>query len=235
MIDVCIVGSGAGASGVAYTLVNAGYKVVILEKGSFYKEKDLTKDEIAFCRRSIVTPKLNEEFHVVDGTPTFESGWDFWNGNIVGGSSNFMSGFFHTLHPKDFRLKSEFGKINGANVEDWVISYDDLKPYYDLVERVVGVSGENNYFEATHEHPISKYIDKASRELEIDTIKTPRAIITKQKGERNPCYYSNFCGSYGCLSGAKGSSRTSLLQPLLKKENLKVITNAFVYELEEKE
>ena len=240
--DICIVGSGAGAGPVAYELVNAGYSVIVLEKGEFYKEKDITKDEIAFCRRSIVTPKLKDEYHLIEdledgewiATPTYKSGWDFWNGNIVGGSSNFMSGFFHRLHPKDFRLKSEFGEIEGANVEDWAISYEDLKPYYDKVERVIGVSGDKNYYEATKEHPISKYIDKASKKLGLNTIQTPRAILTKQKGDRNPCYYSNYCGSYGCHSGAKGSSRASLLQPILKKENFKIITGAFVYELEEK-
>ena len=45
-----------------------------------------------------------------------ESGWSFWNGNCVGGSSNFMSGYFHRLRPIDFHLLSEFGPIEGANI-----------------------------------------------------------------------------------------------------------------------
>jgi hypothetical protein len=40
-----------------------------------------------------------------------------------------MSGFFHRLKPVDFRLRSEFGPIKGANVVDWPIGYDDLEPY----------------------------------------------------------------------------------------------------------
>jgi len=94
--DVCIVGSGAGAGPIAYELSKAGYKVLVLEKGAWFNKEDMFKDEIAICRRSTFTPKLNEEQHVIeekiDGkyekTPTSESGWDFWNGNIVGGSSN---------------------------------------------------------------------------------------------------------------------------------------------------
>ncbi len=148
--DVCIVGSGAGAGPVAYELSRAGKKVVVLEKGAFYAEENFSKDEIAFCRRSIVTPKLSDEYHMIEyfeagkwiSRSTAALGWDFWNGNVVGGFSNFMSGFFHRLHPKDFHLKSAFGAIEGANVADWPISYEELEPYYAKVEQVVGVSGK---------------------------------------------------------------------------------------------
>src|SRR3546814_13646492 len=75
------------------------------------------------------------------GVPTSRSGFDFWNGNVVGGSSNFMSGFFYRLKPVDFRLRSAFGPIKGANVVDWPISYDALEPYYAMVETEVGLSG----------------------------------------------------------------------------------------------
>ena len=256
MYDICIIGSGAGAGPIAYELTKAGKKVVILEKGGFYKEEDFSKDEIAFCRRSIVTPKLKDEYHLIEekedgewrATPTYKSGWDFWNGNVVGGSSNFMSGFFHRLHPKDFRLLSEFGAIKGANVVDWPISYDEMEPYYEKAERIVGISGhvtpykfqeprstKDFPFPPTYEHPISKLIDKSCKDLGITAVKTPRAILSAGKEDRDACYYSNYCGSYGCSSGAKGSSRAALLQPALKTENLTIITHAFVKKLVEEE
>lgn len=243
MYDICVIGSGAGAGPIVYELTKAGYRVVVLEKGDFYREEDFSKDEIAYCRRSVVTPKLKDEYHLIEdfedgkwvSTPTYRSGWDFWNGNIVGGSSNFMSGFFHQLHPKDFKLLSEFGKIEGSNIVDWPISYDDMKPYYKKVEEVVGVSGDNSAYPATSEHPISKLIDKSCKALKVDVVQTPRAILSQDKEDRKACYYSNYCGSYGCSSGAKGSSRASLLQPSLKSDNLTIITKAFVKELVEKE
>lgn len=52
-----------------------------------------------------------------------------------------MSGFFHRLKPIDFNLKSTFGHIEGGNMVDWPIDSDVLEPYYDKVEKVVGVSG----------------------------------------------------------------------------------------------
>lgn len=251
--DVCIVGSGAGAGPIAYELSRAGKKVVVLEKGIFYREENFSKDEIAYCRRSIVTPKLREEYHLIEqkidsewvATPTYESGWDFWNGNIVGGSSNLMSGFFHRLHPKDFQLESAFGRIEGANVVDWPITYADMEPYYAKVERIVGVSGKvtpwryqeprstpDFPYPPTQEQPVSELIDRACATLGLASVKTPRAIMSLPKGERSACYYSNYCGSYGCSSGAKGSSRAALLQPALKTGNLTIKTGHHVKRLE---
>jgi len=253
MVDICIVGSGAGAGPIAYELSRAGAKVVVLEKGDFYSEADFSKDEIAYCRRSIVTPNLRDEYHVIEdfdgkrwvAMPTFRSKWDFWNGNIVGGSSNFMSGFFHRLHPKDFRLLSEFGKIEGANIADWPIGYAEMEPFYEKVERIVGVSGRVTPFRfqeprstpdfpypPTREQPVSGLIDKACKKAGISVIATPRAILSKDHGQREGCYYSNYCGSYGCSSGAKGSARAALLQPALESGNLKIVTGAFVKRLQ---
>ena len=90
--DVVIVGSGASGGAVAYTLCQAGYKVAVLEKGRLIKREEFSKDELAYSRRDLVTPNLFDEYHTieekVDGewvaTPTYESGWRFWNGNIVG-------------------------------------------------------------------------------------------------------------------------------------------------------
>ncbi|MEJ2372285.1 MAG: FAD-dependent oxidoreductase, partial [Sulfurimonas sp.] len=147
MYDICIVGSGAGGAPVAYELSRAGYKVVVLEKGEYYTEEDFNKDELAVCRRDMFTPPLWEQKHIIneyeegeykryDGA---EYNWNFWNGSLVGGSSNLMSGYFHRMKPKDFKLLSTYGEIKGANVVDWPIVYDDLEPYYDKVEKVIGV------------------------------------------------------------------------------------------------
>ncbi|MDC7243589.1 MAG: GMC family oxidoreductase [Sphaerochaetaceae bacterium] len=250
--DICIIGSGAGAGPVAYELSGAGHKVAVLEKGEFYKREDFSKDEIAFTKRDILTPKLKDEYHtIVEGEQTYtttEANWSFWNGSLVGGASNLMSGFFHRFHPDDFHLASKYKKIDGANIVDWPITYDDLAPYYDKVEEIVGVSGElitNKYQEpraiksfpypATQEHPIVKLIDKACIDLKITPVVTPRAVLSKDKDDRSKCYYSNYCGSYGCSSGAKGSSREALLNPALKTGKLTIITNAFVVSLNEKD
>ena len=250
--EVCIVGSGAGAGPVAYTLSKAGKKVLILEKGPWFTEKDFSKDEISVCRRPGYTPNLRDERHVLETKrkdewrekSTFESGWDFWNGSLVGGSSNLMSGYFHRLKPNDFKLLSTYGEIKGSNVVDWPIEYKDLEPYYALTEEIVGVSGkvvEHSFLEprSTPDFPypkltenyISTLIDEACDRLGLTSLPTARAIISKPKEERNACYYSNYFGSYACSSGAKGSARAALLDPALKTGNLTITPHAKVFKL----
>jgi len=250
--DVCVIGSGAGGGPVAWTLAEAGYSVLVLEKGPWLTERDFFKDELACCRRSVYTPQLEDEQHVIEdledgrwvGEPTSESGWDFWNGNCVGGSSNFMSGFFYRLKPADFRLLSEFGPIAGANVADWPISYEDLEPYYTLAETEVGISGRvidhpladrrstaDFPYPPTLEHPISARIDSACRTLGLHPLPTPRAILSQPKDQRRSCEYSGFCGSYGCSSGAKGSARAALLSRAVRTGRCEIRAHAKVYKL----
>ena len=249
--DVCIVGSGAGAGPVIYTLSKAGFKVLVLEKGPWFKTKDFTKDEIVAVRRSVYTPNLQDEPQVLEtlnddgiweAKSNAETGNDFWNGNCVGGSSNFMSGYFSRLKPNDFKLLSTYGKIEGANVVDWPITYNDLEPYYTKVEKIVGVSGKvvahskseprstkDFPYSPLAENVVSKWIDMACNQIKFEVIPTPRAILSQPKDDRNACYYSNFCGSYGCGSDAKGSSRASLINEAIKTGNCTIIPNAKVH------
>ena len=139
--DVCVIGSGAGAGPIIYELSRKGLSVCVLEKGDIYNEKDFSKDEIALVRRPIYTPSLKDEYHTieefVEGSwqkfPTYETGWSFWNGNLLGGSSNFMSGYFHRLKPNDFKLASVYGVPKNSNIVDWPITYDDMEKYYEKV------------------------------------------------------------------------------------------------------
>ncbi len=252
--DICVIGSGAGAGPVIYELSKAGYSVIVLEKGPWYRTNDFTKDEITAVRRSVYTPRLQDEPQVIEDIDSegkwvsksnYDTGNDFWNGNCVGGSSNFMSGYFQRLKPADFRLLSEYGEIKGANIVDWPISYEDMEPYYTKVESIVGISGrvvnhsrleprstKDFPYPPLAENIVSSWIDKAGEKVGIETIPMPRAILSKPKDDRNACVYSNYCGSYGCSSNAKGSSRVSLIHDALKTGNCTVIPNAKVYKLE---
>ncbi|NQY27698.1 MAG: GMC family oxidoreductase [Piscirickettsiaceae bacterium] len=246
--DVCVIGSGAGGSPIAYELSKAGYRVVVLEKGGWYDENDFKKDEM-LGRRDVFRSKIKDERHVLeepngDGTWSSDTTSEFWGGNIVGGASNFMSGYFHRLKPEDFRLLSEFGPIEGANIVDWPITYDDLEPYYTKVEHVVGISGKivnhpnleprstaDYPMPPTSEHPIANWFDKATTALGFYPIPMARGILSKPFNGRNSCEYSGYCGRYGCHSGAKASSRAALLDDAVKTEQCQVITHAKVYHI----
>ena len=251
--DVIVIGSGAGGGPVAFECAKAGKSVLVLEKGDWLNEEDFAKDELACCRHNVYTPELKDEQHVIEDTdadgnwyaePTSESGWSFWNGSLVGGSSNFMSGFFYRIKPRDFRLLSEFGPIEGANIADWPISYEDMEPYFSKAEVEVGISGKVQQhpfleprstadfpYPPTREHPVVDYIDKACNELGYHSLRTPRAVLSRPDHGRNSCEYSGFCGSYGCHSGAKGSSRAALLNRAIKTGNCKIQPNSKVSRL----
>lgn len=254
--DVCIIGSGAGGGPIAFELARAGHSVVVLEKGPWFKDNDFYKDELACCHRRVYRPDLKDEQHVIDekdaegqwaALPTSNpaSGWDFWNGNCVGGSSNFMSGFFHRLKPDDFRLRSVFGAIDGAEVADWPIGYDQLEPYYAKAEREVGISGRvvpHRYAEPrstpdfpyppTEEHVLCGVIDRTCRELGLSPLPVARAILPHAAMGRGGCSYSGYCGSYGCATGAKGSSRAALLNRAVATGRCQIRPHAKVSRLE---
>ncbi|MBN1377638.1 MAG: GMC family oxidoreductase [Gammaproteobacteria bacterium] len=251
--DVCVIGSGAGGGPIALEMAKAGKSVVVLEKGPWFSEQDFYKDELACCRRSVYTPELKDEQHVIEklnrknsweSKATSKSGWDFWNGNCVGGSSNFMSGFFYRLKPEDFRLLSEFGPIAGANIVDWPIDYTELEPYYTKVETEVGVSGrvvkhtyqeprstDNFPYPPMIEHPMAQFIDQACQSMGVTPLPVPRAILTLPKDKRRSCEYSGYCGSFGCSSGAKGSSRAALLDNAVATGYCEIRPHAKVYKL----
>ncbi|MBI3136418.1 MAG: GMC family oxidoreductase [Bacteroidetes bacterium] len=255
--DVCIIGSGAGAGPVIYELAQAGFNVLVLEKGPWFKTEHFTKDDMVATRRAIYTPAFKDEFHVLEtkdadgnwkAVPTHESRTDFWNGSAVGGSSNFMSAYFHRLKPNDFRLLSEYGNIQDGNMVDWPITYNDLEPYYTKVEHVVGVSGAvvpHKHLEprSTPDYPfpplvtnrISDWFTAAGAKKGYNVIPAARGIISLPKGDRNACYLSNYCGSFGCSSDGKSSSRAALINDALKTGNVEIRPDSKVFHLETNE
>ncbi|MBK8926254.1 MAG: GMC family oxidoreductase [Crocinitomicaceae bacterium] len=252
--DVCIIGSGAGAGPVIYELALAGFEVLVLEKGPWFKTEHFTKDEMTATRRAIYTPAFKDEFHVLEtqnangewtAMPTHESRRDFWNGSAVGGSSNFMSAYFHRMKPNDFILATTFEKIEGSNIENWPITYDELEPYYTKVEQVVGVSGkviqhkfleprssEDFIFPPLETNKIADWFSAAALKKGYEMIPAPRGIISQPHEDRNACYLSNYCGSFGCSSDGKSSSRAALINPALKTGRVQVMADSKVFHLE---
>jgi choline dehydrogenase-like flavoprotein len=252
--DVIVVGSGAGGGPVALWLADAGYRVVVLEKGPALSESEFCKDEVGEVRRPRYVPPEHEEPRVLE-TPdgrggyaaatSSDAGIATWNGCAVGGATNFMSGFFLRMKPEDFRLRSTYGVAPGADVVDWPIGYDDLEPWYDLVEREVGVSGRvvehprkdrrsspDFPMPPTAEHAFAKRVDEVGRARGLFPLPLPRAILSRERPGRRKCDYTGFCGSYGCASGAKGSARAALLSRAVATGRCEIRTGRMVTRLE---
>jgi choline dehydrogenase-like flavoprotein len=159
--DVIVVGSGAGGGQTAYTLAMEGVKVVMLEAGRHYdpvKETPMFQTNGQAPLRGAGTPDKFFGFHdaTVDGGWTVpgepytsassepERQFWWWRSRMLGGRTNHWGRIALRNGPYDFKPRSR----DGLGF-DWPINYDDLAPYYDKVEMLIGVYGTNEGLENT--------------------------------------------------------------------------------------
>lgn len=224
-VDVVVVGSGAGGAPMALQLGRAGFKVVVLEKGPWYKKEDFVHDEILNSRRNFFMPLPWDEPHLLRGgeQQPFSRTNEGWTANCVGGGTVHMSGYFYRFKPVDFQLRTTLGHVKGANVVDWPIKYADLAPFYDQAEEELGVSGnavphpfleprkKNFPLPPLMEHPVAKEIDRVCKGMGWHSLPTARGILSTGYKGRAGCTYCTLCGSYGCEHDAKSGTNASLI------------------------
>ncbi|MGI9149203.1 MAG: GMC family oxidoreductase [Chloroflexota bacterium] len=137
--DVVIVGAGASGAAVAWSLSQAGYRVVCLEQGGWVRPESMphSRDDWELHRLTNFNPdpnvrQLAVDYPVNDAASTFTP----LMFNAVGGSTIHWSAHFPRYHPSDFQVRS----LDGVG-DDWPLSYAELEPFYDLSDRITGVSG----------------------------------------------------------------------------------------------
>jgi len=200
-VDMVIVGAGAGGSTLAQRLARQGWRIVILESGPFWDpDRDWASDEAAQQKLYWTAPR------VITGEDPVELGKNNC-GHGVGGSMIHYAGYTPRFHPSDFETHSRDGV--GA---DWPISYRDLKPHYERVERELPVAGQDWPWGDPHSyphaaHPISGAAEVAregARRAGITMRVGPVGITNGVFGNRPHCIYRGFC-LQGCKVNAKAS------------------------------
>jgi choline dehydrogenase-like flavoprotein len=251
--QVVVVGSGAAGGMAALLLARAGVRVCMLEAGRDYDpvtETPMFQLPADAPLRAAPTPDKEGGFYdaTVDGGfqvpgepylggPGSEADFWWWRARMLGGLTNHWGRIALRFGPYDFNGHSR----DGLGV-DWPIQYEEIAPYYDRVERLIGVFGSAEGLENTPDSPpgvlqpppaprgYELYVKKVAAARGIPVVSVHKALLTRPLNGRSACFYATSCRR-GCSIGAAFQSTTALIPPALATGNLEVRTHSMVREV----
>ncbi len=200
---VVIVGSGAGGGTLGNELAQKGINVVILEAGSRNEIADFVNDEWeSFAQLAWTDMRTTSgSWRVAQNFPNLPA----WIVKSVGGSTVHWAGASLRFQEHEFRTRSAYGNLPGANLLDWPITLSELEPFYAKAEDKMGVTrtngipglpGNNNF----------KVLEAGAKKLGYKEVHSGRMAINSQPRDgRGSCQQIGFCFQ-GCKSGAKWST-----------------------------
>lgn len=248
--DVIIVGSGAGGGMATKVLSEAGLKVAVVEAGPFFDPKNpeqITQLKWPYesPRRGAGTTRAFGEFDAayggweIEGEPYTQkngSKFSWFRSRMLGGRTNHWGRISLRFSQRDFKHKD----IDGLG-ENWPIGYEDVKPYYDKVDKLIGVFGSKEGLENEPDGfflPAPKprlhelyYIDGAKKS-NIPVIPSRMSMVTKKiNNDRGVCFYCGQCGR-SCQIYADFSAGSCLIFPAQKSGGqIDLFVNAMVREV----
>ncbi|MEC3905654.1 GMC family oxidoreductase [Tamlana sp. 2201CG12-4] len=248
--DAIIVGSGAGGGMATKILSEAGLNIAVIEAGPFFDPADPeTRTQLRWPyespRRGASSTRPFGDFDAayggweIEGEPyTKKNGtkFDWFRSRMLGGRTNHWGRISLRFGPLDFKRKS----IDGLG-DDWPITYEDVKPYYDKVDKLIGVFGSNEnlpndpdgfFLPAPKPRLHEMYYIKGARKANVPVYPSRLSILTKPINEnRGVCFYCGQC-SRSCSAYADFSSGSCLIFPAQKSGGqIKLYTDSMVREV----
>jgi len=244
--DAIIVGSGAGGGMSAFILANAGMRIAVVEAGPYFDPKEpSTMTQMKWPwespRRGASTNRAFGDFDMswgdweVEGEPyTHKEGTKFmwWRSRMLGGRTNHWGRISLRFGPKDFKHKD----VDGLG-ENWPISYEEVKPYYDRLDKMVGVFGTNEglpndpdgYFLPPPKPRLHDFFYmKGAKKSGVPVIPSRLSILTKRiNKDRGICFYCGQCNR-SCSAYADFSSGSVFIFPAQKSGQVDLYTNCMV-------
>jgi choline dehydrogenase-like flavoprotein len=202
-VDFVIVGTGAGGGTLACKLAEAGFSVIAMDAGPYWRPlEDFASDETEQAKLY-----WNDE-RIVEGEDPLCLGANN-SGKAVGGSTVHFAMVSLRFRPEWFKSRS----LLGYGV-DWPLDWREMWDYYTEVERALCIAGPVTYpwgpkrprypYRA---HPLNApavYLAKGAEALGIQWTETPIATLSAPRGKAHPCVYRGFC-VVGCATNAKQS------------------------------
>lgn len=250
MYDVIIVGSGAGGGMATKVLADAGLKVAVVEAGPHFdpadpKQRTQLKWPYESPRRGASNRRPFGDFDSAYGgweiegepyTQKDDTQFDWFRSRMLGGRTNHWGRISLRFGERDFKHKSYDG-----HGDDWPISYEDVKPYYDKVDKLIGVFGTKENIENEPDGfflPPPKprlhelFYIKGARKSNIPVIPSRMSMLTKKlNDDRGICFYCGQC-SRACAVYADFSAGTCLIFPAQKSGGqVDLFVNAMVREV----
>ena len=235
--DVVIVGAGASGAAVAWSLASAGYKVVCLEQGGWIDPHALPHYKLDWELHRLTD--FNADPNVRRGVEDYpvnntESAFAPLMFNAVGGSTIHWSAHFPRYHPSDFCVRS----LDGVG-DDWPLTYEELEPYFDQNDTMIGVAGLHGdpsqpprsprQTRPVPLGPLGEAMARGFDKLGWHWWPSDTAIVTEEYGGRPAC---NNCGpcDVGCPSGARSSADVTYW-PLALRLGVELRTHCRVREI----
>jgi choline dehydrogenase-like flavoprotein len=245
-VDAVIVGIGASGGTVAKVLSEAGLKVVGLERGPWLRHAEhFSGDELKYLNRNYIVPDPihnprtvrhghDEVAEIAPFSPT---------PMLVGGGTVHWAGWMPRPMPSDFIQRSLHGEIDGANLADWPISYDDLEPYLTKVEWAFGCAGlaEANKYEPPRSKgyptpPLAptafavKFYEACAK-LGINAYPFPHASVSRPYRGREPKNHTGFWNQYGDPTTMRSTTLTSFVPEAVATGNFDLRADCYVQEV----
>lgn len=216
---VVIIGSGAGGGTLANELCQKGIDVVVLEAGKEESIDSFVNDEWAsFVQLAWLDKRTTSgTWRVARDFPNLPA----WICKTVGGTTTHWAGASLRFQEHEFRTRTVYGAIDGANLLDWPITLAELEPYYLRAEDKMGVTrthgipglpGNNNF----------KVMYTGAKRLGYKKVNTGHMAINSQpRADRPSCQQIGFCFQ-GCKSSAKWSTLYTELPAALATGKLEI-------------